>query len=288
MNVTFKKLTGLGLATLLGSTVAACGAADTPPATEAVAERASGDGEGEGEAAEAQGEGEAAEAQGEGEGEGAEAHEAGEGAEGEGEGEGGHHSMGALPVENRVAFMSGHVEAGLALYRAGASEQAAKHLLHPVSETHAAERAGMEALGFTPEVFASVSEALAVGKPAGEIEPMLQAAGANLKLMRQKAGGDPKAIVTFLMETLVEEYAVGVRGDAVTDPGEYQDAYGFAVVARQMAGDLDATQAAELVGALDALVAMWPEGGPLADATPTPVAEVTAQTSKVLLALSGM
>ncbi|MGC6494744.1 MAG: hypothetical protein ACON5B_18040 [Myxococcota bacterium] len=281
MNVTFKKLTGLGLATLLGSTVAACGAADTPPQTEAVAERASGEGEGE-----------ASEAQGEGEGEGTEVHEAGEGAEageeGEGEGEGGHHTMGALPVENRVAFMSGHVEAGLALYRAGASEQAAKHLLHPVSETHAAERAGMEALGFTPEVFASVSEALAVGKPAGEIEPMLQAAGANLKLMRQKAGGDPKAIVTFLMETLVEEYAVGVRGGAVTDPGEYQDAYGFAVVARQMAGDLDATQAAELVGALDALVAMWPEGGPLADATPTPVAEVTAQTSKVLLALSGM
>ena len=58
------------------------------------------------------------------------------------------HDMDTLPVAFRVAFMSGHVEAGLALYRAGAPEQAAKHLLHPVSETHAAERAGIDALGF--------------------------------------------------------------------------------------------------------------------------------------------
>ena len=34
------------------------------------------------------------------------------------------HEREALPVEKRVAFMSGHVEAGLALYRAGAPEQA--------------------------------------------------------------------------------------------------------------------------------------------------------------------
>lgn len=49
----------------------------------------------------------------------------------------GHAAMETLPVQFRVAFMSGHVEAGLALYRAGAPDQAARHLLHPVSETHA-------------------------------------------------------------------------------------------------------------------------------------------------------
>ena len=60
--------------------------------------------------------------------------------------------MQKLAVEKRVAFMSGHVVAGLTLYRAGAPEQAAKHLLHPVSETHAAERAGIDALGFKADV----------------------------------------------------------------------------------------------------------------------------------------
>ena len=73
--------------------------------------------------------------------------------------------------------MSGHVEAGLALYRAGAPDQAAKHLLHPVSETHKAERAGIDALGFTPKVFEAVSKALDKGKSASEIEPMLKKKG---------------------------------------------------------------------------------------------------------------
>ena len=80
---------------------------------------------------------------------------AGEGGEGGGEGGAmaGHADMQALPVDKRIAFMSGHVAAGLALYRAGAPEQAARHLLHPVSETHAAERAGIDALGFDAAIF---------------------------------------------------------------------------------------------------------------------------------------
>ena len=56
----------------------------------------------------------------------------GGGGRGEGEGgEGGSANMETLPIENRLAFMRGHVEAGLALYRAGAPEEAGKHLLHP-------------------------------------------------------------------------------------------------------------------------------------------------------------
>ena len=74
--------------------------------------------------------------------------------------------MQKLAVEKRVAFMSGHVVAGLTLYRAGAPEQVAKHLLHPVSETHAAERAGIDALGFKADTFEAVSKALDEGKPA--------------------------------------------------------------------------------------------------------------------------
>ena len=115
--------------------------------------------------------------------------------------------------------MSGHVQAGIALYRAGAPDQAAPHLLHPVSETHQAERAGIDALGFDQSIFISVSEALDSGKPASEIEPQLKAAEANLAKMQKKAGGDPAEIIRFLMETVVEEYSVGVTKGGITDPG---------------------------------------------------------------------
>jgi len=120
-----KRLAGLGLAAALLSTSAltACG----------------GEGGEEGELGEA-GEG-AVHAE---VGESGEAGEAGEG------GEAGHANMETLPVEHRAAFMWGHVKAGMKLYRDGFAEQASVHLLHPVSETHAAERAGLDALGFDP------------------------------------------------------------------------------------------------------------------------------------------
>lgn len=189
------------------------------------------------------------------------------------------HDMETLPVAFRVAFMSGHVEAGLALYRAGAPEQAAKHLLHPVSETHAAERAGIDALGFAKDVFERVSDMLEAGAPASEIEPLLQDAEANMARMQVKAAGEPAAIITFLMDTAAEEYAIGVTDGAISDPGEYQDAYGFSVVALKTARRIEGAEA--LVAELESLTQMWPTTGPLADSDPQPVADVAAQIEAV-------
>lgn len=214
--------------------------------------------------------------------------EAGEGEGGEGEGGEAGHSMETLPVEKRVAFMSGHVAAGLALYRAGAPEQAAPHLLHPVSETHAAERAGIDALGFDAEVFEAVSAALEDGKSAKEVDAMLAAAEANMSLLRANAGGEPKEIIAYLMDTVAEEYAIGVTDGEITDPGEFQDAYGFAVVALETALQIETEAGREVATELANLVALWGGAAPLADATPAPVSEVVAQASKVQLALSGL
>ena len=194
----------------------------------------------------------------------------------------GHAAMETLPVQFRVAFMSGHVEAGLALYRAGVPDQAARHLLHPVSETHAAEREGIDALGFDPAIFHQVSAALEEGRPAAEIEPMLAAAEANLALLQENAGGDARTIIAYLMDVTAEEYNIGVTGGEITDPGEYQDAYGFSVVAARLArrtGDDD------LIAAAAALAALWPEGGPVAASSPAPVADVMAGINAVRAAL---
>ena len=193
-----------------------------------------------------------------------------------------HGDMEILPVEFRVAFMSGHVEAGLALYRAGAPEEAASHLLHPVSETHAAEREGIDALGFEAEIFEQVSQALDEGRPASEIEPMLAQAEAILALLQANAGGDARAIIAYLMDVTAEEYAIGVSGGVVTDPGEYQDAFGFATVALQQAQRLGDEP---LIAAIDALVGLWPAGGPLAASTPAPVEEINVRIAGVRSAL---
>ena len=189
-----------------------------------------------------------------------------------------HQDMETLPREKRVAFMSGHVMAGLALYRAGAPEEAAPHLLHPVSETHAAERAGLDEIGFEPSRFEAVSRALDHGRPAGEVERLLNGAQANLALMQNRAGGDPMEIIAYLMDVLEEEYAIGVTDGVITDPGEYQDAFGFTQVALRLARRAGNEP---LAGELERLEAMWPETGPLASSTPAPVAEVNAQIARV-------
>lgn len=191
--------------------------------------------------------------------------------------------MQTLAVEKRVAFMSGHVEAGLALFRAGAPEQAAKHLLHPVSETHASERAGIEALGFDQSLFVQVSDALAQGRPASEIEPQLAAVEANMALLQKNAGGDPRELIAYLMDMVIEEYKIGVTDGAITDPGEYQDAFGFTVVALDLAELRETNGPDDAIAQLRVLLAMWPDDGPLANSVPTAVSDVVAQAEKVKL-----
>jgi hypothetical protein len=255
MKVELKKWVGLGLATALsGAGLAGC----------------SGEG---GESGESAGPAQASQTSVAGAGEGGEA----------GEGESGDTS--ALSVEQRLVFMAGHVEAGLALYRAGESEMAARHLMHPVSETHASERAGLAELGFDPAPFEAVSKALAAGKPASGIEPQLAAAEANLAAMREAAGGDPAAQIRFLMETAVAEYTIAVHAGTVTDAAEYQDAWGFVMVARKLAGSLTGPKAATVQGSLDQMIGLWPDGAPIAPESPAPAGQISALASRVMLDL---
>ncbi|MEM6455681.1 MAG: hypothetical protein AAF772_11345 [Acidobacteriota bacterium] len=199
-----------------------------------------------------------------------------------------HHDIGALPLPKRLAFMSGHVEAGLALYRAGEPEMAAPHLLHPVSETHAAERAGLDAFGFDGALFEAVSQALEAGQPAETIEPQLAAAEANLAMVTEKAGGDPKDIILYLMDTALEEYRIGVPGATVTDANEYHDAFGFVVVALQRATVFEGEAGDRLRAALRDLRALWPEGAPIPPENPTPSDEIERGIAQVRSAVAAL
>ena len=117
---------------------------------------------------------------------------------------------------------------------------------------------------------------------------MLKQAEENINLLQKNAGGDPADIIEYLMETVDEEYEIGVKMGKITDPGEYQDAYGFSVVALRIAKQVKGKNTKNLVSALEALVKLWPENGPLADSTPTPVEQVTNQTAKVVKSLTSI
>lgn len=159
------------------------------------------------------------------------------------------------------------------------------YLLHPVSETHQSERKGLNALGFEASLFEIVSEALKQGRAASEVEPQLLAAEVNLDAMAQKAGGDPADIIAFLMDTIDEEYAIAITDGIVSDPGEYQDAFGFAHVAKHHANSLTPNNRDAVLKEIDALIALWPDS-PIAPDTPTAVERVKAKTSAVRALLS--
>ncbi|MEM9669947.1 MAG: hypothetical protein AAF950_13555 [Pseudomonadota bacterium] len=256
---------GTGLALLGASTLAACGSEDAPAEEDETAVVTEGE--------------EATPA--------TELGEFGEGGEG---GEGGEAGLNldTLPRPFRLAFMTGHVEAGLALYRAGEPAMAAPHLLHPVSETHSTERAGLEELGFDASIFEAVSAALEAGQAAEEIEPQLVAAEENLALVSEKAGGNPIEIVEFLMQTVIDEYGIGVPEDTVTDAGEYQDAYGFAIVAMDQAQRFEGEAGERVRAELEKLIALWPGTPPVPTDNPTAASVVNAQVGLVLLELSGV
>jgi hypothetical protein len=190
------------------------------------------------------------------------------------------HDMHTLALPLRLAFMTGHVKAGMALYRAGELQMAAPHLLHPVSETHQKEREGIDKIGFNGDLFEQVSAALEAKKLAAGIEPLLLEAEANLAMVAQRAGGDTVEIIQFLLATTIEEYTIAVNNGIITDIGEYQDAYGFIQVAIAQSASLPSPLHNQVMLGLEPLAALWLKG-PLPVENPTSVAKVMSLVSKV-------
>ncbi|MFM1571742.1 MAG: hypothetical protein ACKJRN_09985 [Porticoccaceae bacterium] len=190
------------------------------------------------------------------------------------------HETNDLPLAFRLAFMTGHVKAGLALYRLGELDMAAPHLLHPVSETHKLERMGLEKFGFNSAPFIKVSEALKSQEAASEIESLLQKSDANLYYVSQQIGGNSSDIINFLLDTIIDEYSIAVTGGKITDLGEYQDAYGFQVVVQSQATGLPDSKRDSLAPALADLEALWLDG-PLPVQNPTSVDDMVAAVQAI-------
>ena len=166
-----------------------------------------------------------------------------------------------LPPQHRLAFISGHVAAGIFLYRAGRLSEASKHLMHPASETHKAERIGLEREGLDIERFETISRSIEAGIKASQITGLLKQAEENLLAVSNRITVDDKTVIKFLLQTAIKEYKAGVpRGKFIANLGEYQDSWGFVVVARRHAEKLKAETKGSLIYDLDVLLKSWSDG----------------------------
>ena len=166
-----------------------------------------------------------------------------------------------LPPQHRLAFISGHVAAGIFLYRAGHLSEASKHLMHPASETHKAERVGLESEGLDIERFETISRSIEAGIRASQINELLNKAEENLLAVSNRITVDDKTVIKFLLQTAIKEYKAGVpRGKFIANLGEYQDSWGFVVVARRHAEKLKGETRDSLIYDLDALLKSWSDG----------------------------
>jgi hypothetical protein len=139
-------------------------------------------------------------------------------------------------------------------------EMAAPHLLHPISEMHKAERVGLQKLGLDVVSFVAVSAALEARRASFEIEPLLSQADSNLQMLADRAGGDSVTIIMFLLELIIQEYSIAVTDGRIADIGEYQDAYGFHLVAMMHAKKLPEEIRSKVTKSLSDLGSLWMDG----------------------------
>ncbi|MEQ6250070.1 hypothetical protein ABMC89_14345 [Sulfitobacter sp. HNIBRBA3233] len=201
------------------------------------------EGEGEGESVE-QTSTISAQAEGEGEGHSAAPETASGEGEGEGEGEGSASADGGVALLTGLAFMEGHVRAGLALYEAGDLAAAKTHMGHPIEEKYEAvedalEKSGHGALEGQIAALAAATEAEA---DLSEVQALFTEMRETMEAVRADYPADTQVeSLVALTRIAGEEYSAAIGDNqTVTDLHEYQDSWGFLRVV-----EAEATQMAE-------------------------------------------
>ena len=192
-----------------------------------------------------------------------------------------------------LGVLEGSLRAGVALFGAGRAEAAAPHLKRPEDDSydelsfHLAD-AGAE--GFPAELTA-LADAAQAGRPVAEVEAAFAAVMAKIDAARGKAGASEQAeaqAIVAILRKAAEDHAEGVKDGQIAEPGEYQEAWGLAEVARRLAGKMaaedDAAEKAfgeKTLAALDAarpaLPDVAPEAAPPGDASALFAAAATAE-----------
>jgi hypothetical protein len=186
-----------------------------------------------------------------------------------------------LPANQRAALAHAYAVTALALYRAGATVEAAVHVREIDPAANPGLMVGLDTMGFDPALLTAVAE-------APEDEVAAEAASAMLAAMRPAMTGNIKETTAFLMKRLAADYEAGAQAGAILDLAAYQRAYGLAVTARDLAAAQDPEAYGKLTLELEILVRMWPGRGPLSASTPAPDFEMATALSDVKSALASL
>ncbi len=192
---------------------------------------------GEGEADGAEGESEQATVSG-ADGSGAAPHN------GDGESEGAAHT--GDPATDDIAYIKllgltrGHLAAFYELYHGDAIDMAKTHVKHPESELYQQLSLAFTArkqAGFAVELSKLAETAAAGGDIDQDYSDAIEAIDAHMP----KA--DPEAnllAIAEIVRTAADEFDIGVEDDgAISNPHEYQDAYGFLVASRDILSSIE-------------------------------------------------
>ncbi len=135
----------------------------------------------------------------------------------------------------RLGLIRGHLAAFLELYRVEAFDMAASHLKHPGSELYAGLVPAFEARhtgGFAQELDALADRSAR----RGDVDEAYAGAIAAIRAEAPAVAVSTKLLaISKMVATAAEEFEAGVADDgAIGEPHEYQDAFGFLTVAREM------------------------------------------------------
>jgi hypothetical protein len=187
-----------------------------------------------------------------------------------------------------LAYVEGHLRAGVALYEAGAADMAKTHMKHPEDEIYADLRPQLDSRG-AEQFDGELSELAAAVEGGASVEATKEAfeeVEHEIEEARERVGGGEaarlKAIVLIVREAAAE-YNEGVKDGKVVETHEYQDAWGFLQAAKAMTGELAESPRPEV---RDAVAQIEEQFEALAIAFPAlvPTAETEAADPSVLFA----
>ncbi len=138
----------------------------------------------------------------------------------------------------QLAFIRGHLNVGVNLYREGDEEASATHMKHPESEIYAALQPALEARGAPgfADQLAALAVAVENGQPLAEVETayedLLQGITAAEQAVPDQHARLLGNVIVDLVSTAAAEYDIAVGDDlALENAHEYQDALGFIRIA---------------------------------------------------------
>lgn len=191
-------------------------------------------------------------------------------------GEGGESASTADAIESdavylaQLAFIRGHLNVGVNLYREGEFEAATTHMKHPGDEIYTALLPALEVRGakdFSDQLEA-LADAVTNSAPEADVEAAyvaLEAAIADAEAAVEELDARTLgAVIVDLVRTAAAEFDIAVGDDGgLENEHEYQDALGFVRIAKEKFAQLEglSDNAAALLAIetqLDMLLPIWP------------------------------